>query len=62
MSFIIEDERFYTVQDLVKETGFSQSSLWAAIRNGKLKANKAVKPYTVIGKDFKSYLAGEPGK
>jgi len=54
--FEVNENTFYTVNDLSKGLGFTINAMRGWIRNGRLKASKVGRNYVVSGKELKVFL------
>lgn len=56
MSFLLENERYYTLKEIAKLTGFPYFSLMRYCREKKLKFSKPGKNYIVKGEWFINFI------
>ena len=56
----LEDDRFYSVYDLVDMTGQNRQTIMNYINNGHIPATRYDANTYVTGRNFKRYLMGEP--
>jgi len=59
MAFVIDDERFYRVEELAEITGITKTTLRRMIREKKIFSRKLGREYMINGKALKNYLMQE---